>query len=90
MKTTTTLKATKSEETFSVLAIVALIMVSALGSGTAILAYSAIGLAGYVLLFPDRFRGRRGSLRRAVGLVAALWATTAVVIAVSLIRGHLY
>jgi hypothetical protein len=49
-----------------------------------------VGCAGiltvYVVVLPERFRSRSGSLKAATWLVAAMWVATAVITALTLMR----
>jgi hypothetical protein len=44
-------------------------------------------LSAYVMLLPDRFRSRSGSLTAAVCLVTAMWIAAAVIAALTLMGG---
>jgi hypothetical protein len=88
MKTTNTLKTKTAETAFAASLIVFLLVVLPPLGGTAMLIGSAIGLAAYIRLFPDRFRNRRGSLIPAICITAIMLLAALVAVAVSIFRGH--
>ncbi len=87
MKTTGTLKTKMDEGLFSsALIIVVLFILPAFGA-TAMVVGSAIGLVAQVVLFPDRFRTRTGSLTPAIFLAVVFGFEAAVILAAWLIKG---
>lgn len=81
-------KTEKAEEAFiAALVVIVLLILPSLG-GTAMLVGSVIGLVAYIFLFPEHFRSRSGSLRAATCLIVALAVAAAVVVVLSLFKGH--
>jgi len=73
-----------TEEVFSaILVVVVLLILPQLGA-VAMMVGSATGFGIYVYLFPDRFRTRNGSLKLAIGLVTFLAILAGVVVVMSL------
>ena len=54
---------------------------------TAVMVGCAGMLSAYVMLLPERFRSRGGSLTAAVCLVTAMWIAAAVIAALTLMGG---
>ncbi len=77
-----------TEETFSALLVILVLLVLPTFGGTAMLVGAAVGFALQVYLFPDRFRSHNGSLTAALSLVAALLVAAAAAVAVALVAGH--
>ena len=73
-----------TEEVFSVLLVVMVLLILPQLGAIAMMVGSTIGLGLYVFLFPDRFRTRRGSLNVAIALVTLLALLVGVVVALSL------
>ena len=73
-----------TEAAFSAFFVIAVLLVMPMLGGFAIMIGSAIGLALYVALFPDRFRTGNGSLKLAIGLIGFIAIAAAVVVALSL------
>jgi hypothetical protein len=90
MKTTTTLKTKTTEAAFSAALVVALLIILPLLGGTAMLIGSAVGLVAYIILFPERFRSRSGSLKPAVCVAAFFAVAAAAAVVFCLVRGHWY
>lgn len=88
MKTGQTPRLKPSEEVFSAMLIVLVLLVLPLLGATAMVIGSAAGLTAYIRLFPERFRGRSGSLKLAICLVVAMWIAAAVVSVLSLVGGR--
>lgn len=88
IKTPGALKTQGAEQAFSATLIVVVLLILPPLGGTAMLIGSTIGLGAYILLFPDRFRTRRGSLRPALCVLGAFVLASLVILVGSLLRGH--
>ena len=73
-----------TEEVFSALLLVILLLVLPQLGSVAMTIGPAVGFALYVYLFPDRFRTRSGSLKLAIGLASFLTILAGVVLVMSL------
>jgi hypothetical protein len=73
-----------TEEVFSALLVVLVLLVLPQLGALAMVLGSTAGFALYVYLYPDRFRTRSGSLRLAVGLVTFLALLAGIVLVMSL------
>jgi hypothetical protein len=86
MRAQNLLKTTSAQGNFAVFCIFLMaIVLPALGPA-AIVAGGAAIMTAYVLVLPDSFRSRRGSLTLAICLVTAMWLAALVVTALSWIR----
>lgn len=73
-----------TEEVFSALLVVMVLLVLPQLGAIAMVVGATAGFALYVYLYPDRFRTRSGSLRLAIGLVTFLAFLAGVVLVMSL------
>jgi len=90
MKTNTAPKTKTTEQAFSAAVIVFLFIILPPLGATAMLIGSSLGLAVYIIMFPDRFRYRNGSLKPAICLAAFFAAAAATAVAFCLVRGRWY
>ncbi len=85
MKTTVSLKSAMAHPYFSSVCAISMLFILPEYSVIATMVGCATVLSAYVAVFPDSFRGRRGSLTLAGFLVAAMWAAAAIVTVLSLV-----
>lgn len=84
MSGTITAKKVVTHPYFAMLCILCLFFVLPRYGSMAVMVGCATWLSAYVAVSPESFRSRSGSLRMALGLVAALWAAAAVIAALTL------
>jgi hypothetical protein len=79
-----------AEDVFCAIIIIALLLLNLPGSATAILFFSAVASATYLVMFRESLRDHRGRLTAAVCFVVAVAAAAGAAVAFSLSRGHWY
>jgi hypothetical protein len=90
MSGTITAKDVLTHPYFSTICVLSLFLILPQYGSWAIMVGCASGLSAYVAVLPGSFRSRSGSMMAAACLVAAMWVTTAVITALTLmgeIRG---
>ncbi len=84
MKTTILLKSAMANPYFPPFCAISMLFILPRYGSVATMVGCATILSAYVAVFPDSFRGRKGSLTLAGFLVAGMWALTAIVTVLSL------